>query len=163
QVHVRDVQFNGAKVAVAGGEIVGGADVFRSFGWPDGDVYGCYGCAPTPLGTIPWQTTTAAGSTQWTAVTGADEITQANGYPSDGPRSPGSGSGRRRPATRPRRRRGSISTSRRLLKRTRRRTGWTTTTDPGRRPSSRASSARWPSPISRRSAASAPRSTARRR
>jgi hypothetical protein len=56
---------------VGGGEIRGGA---HTFAYPDGTVYGCYGCTDTALGRIPWQRALFVGSTGWTTIESAQNI-----------------------------------------------------------------------------------------
>lgn len=65
QVHVRNVGFDGAQIALASGELTTDAIVFQLFGHIDGTVYGCYGCSATPLGVIGWQWTTLDSSSGW--------------------------------------------------------------------------------------------------
>jgi hypothetical protein len=66
---------DGMALAVASGEIVGDSPIYN-FTYPDGKVFGCYGCTATPLGLVPWQRTTSAGSRGWFNVSsGAIDIT----------------------------------------------------------------------------------------
>jgi len=76
--HIRNMGVDGMKLALAGGEIVGNSPIFQ-FTFPDGKLFGCYGCTATRKGVIPWQRTTNPGSVGWFNIsTGAFNITDPN-------------------------------------------------------------------------------------
>jgi hypothetical protein len=72
---VRQMGVDGMEVAVAGGELIHKQAVPTYY--PDGRIYGCFGCTATPLGVIRWQRTTAVGSSGWFNITSAQNITSA--------------------------------------------------------------------------------------
>lgn len=76
----RFLKMEAASIGIAGGEI-GQKQTPAKF-HPDGHVNGCYGCSSTPKGRVYWQQTKVAGSTQWTNINAARNIT-APDYRSD--------------------------------------------------------------------------------
>jgi hypothetical protein len=70
-----NIGFDSAERIVAGGEF--GSSAGGSFDRPDGRIEGCYGCSQAPIGTGPigWQRTALAGSTGWTTIDSANNIT----------------------------------------------------------------------------------------
>jgi hypothetical protein len=61
--------------AAGSGELI--QDLQAPLQYPDGTVYGCFGCKTTPVGLWHWQWTSSAGASGWNDVTSAVEMTSA--------------------------------------------------------------------------------------